>query len=514
MFLPNLRPLLLRTLALDSSYTQFASNQTGKAEVSFSARQIKSERKGQVMLLNTFSRRLKILLPALLTLSLGLGQASAHPGDDDFGELEKVILAELKETNTPGAAVAVIKDGRVVFSKGFGVRSVEEGGAVTPDTLFRLGSTTKMFTGAAMVRLSEQGRIKLGEPVGKYAKGLPPKVSQLTPHQLISNTAGVGDFSAPPPLNDDSALGAMVRSWKDDVLFGEPGKIYSYSSPGFWLAGYVVEEIGGKPYSDMMDELLFKPLGMKRTTFRPLVAMTYPLALGHAGGSDGRPAIVRPAYNNVAQWPAGSIFSSANDLSRFVTALLSGGRLDEAQALSPSLFKSLSGRHTLIPGEADSYYGYGLLNFEDRGVRMIMHGGFSRGYGSMIQMAPDHRFAVIVLTNKSGVTLSKTTEKARELFFPLKPAPTAKPKEKLPLAAADLAGFVGKYVNGPQTWEILAKGDQLFLKDAQAEYALTKTGAHRLSFGDALENDIALVPGSGGKTEYIFTGLYSARRKP
>jgi CubicO group peptidase (beta-lactamase class C family) len=461
-----------------------------------------------------FSRCLCLLLLALATVSLGARATPALPPDDkDFGELEKIILGELKETGTPGAAVAVIKDGRVVFARGFGLVSVESGGSITPDTLFRLGSTTKMFTGAAMVTLSEKGRVKLNEPVGKYARGLSPKLAQLTPHQLISNTAGVGDFSAPPPLNDDSALSQMVRSWKDDVLFGEPGKIYSYSSPGFWLAGYVIEEAGGKPYSDMMDELIFKPLGMSRTTFRPLVAMTYPLALGHSAGADGKPAVIRPAYNNVAQWPAGSIFSSANDLSRFVISLLSEGRLDGAQATSPTLFKSLSGKHTLIPGETDSYYGYGLLNFEDRGVRMIMHGGFSRGYGSMIQMAPEHRFAVIVLTNKSGVTLAKTTEKAREMFLPLKPAPAEKPKENLPLTANDLAGFTGKYVNGPQTWEILAKDGRLYLKDAEAEYPLTRTGAQKLSFGEKLENDVATVPGADGKTEYIFTGLYSARRK-
>src|SRR5215213_6238258 len=190
-----------------------------------------------------------------------------------FTELEKVVEAELKETGTSGAAVAVISDGRVVFAKGFGVASVESGGAITPDTLFRLGSTTKMFTGAALVTLSDKNRIKLDEAIGKYAKGLPPKLAQVTAHQLLSNNAGVGDFAAPPPSHDDAALAAMVRSWKDDVMFGEPGKVYSYSSPGFWLAGYVLEETGGKPYSDMMDELLFQPLGMRRTTLRPLVAM-------------------------------------------------------------------------------------------------------------------------------------------------------------------------------------------------------------------------------------------------
>ncbi|HKQ52407.1 MAG TPA: serine hydrolase domain-containing protein, partial [Pyrinomonadaceae bacterium] len=466
------------------------------------------------------------ILGALLLLAfapgiiLAAGPPPEAPGERpaqgtrkiDFSELEKVVEAELKETGTPGAAVAVISDGRVIFAKGFGVTSVEAGGVpVTPDTLFRLGSTTKMFTGAALVTLSDKGRIKLDEAIGKYAKGLPPRLSQVTAHQLLSNNAGVGDFSAPPPSHDDAALATMIRSWKDDVMFGEPGKVYSYASPGFWLAGYVLEETGGKPYADMMDELLFQPLGMRRTTFRPLVAMTYPLAVGHAGGADGKPAVIRPAYDNVAQWPAGSIFSSANDLSRWVMALLSEGRLDGAQVLSPTLFKRMSGEHVAMPGAPEVHYGYGLLNFEDRGVQMVMHGGFSRGYGSMIQLAPEQRFAVIVVTNKSGITLSKTTEKARELVLPLKPAEAEKPKERLTLSAADVANFTGKYVNGPQTWEIVAKEGKLFLKDPEAEYELTRTGAQMLSFGDKLENDVALVPGADGKTEYIFTGLYSAR---
>lgn len=261
-----------------------------------------------------------------------------------------------------------------------------------------------------------------------------------------------------------------------------------------------------------MDELLFQPVGMQRTTLRPLVAMTYPLAVGHAAGEDGKVAVIRPAYDNVAQWPAGSIFSSASDLSRWAIALMSEGRLDGAQVLPASLFKRLSGEHVAMPGTPEVHYGYGLLNFEDRGVRMIMHGGFSRGYGSMIQLAPEHRFAVIVVTNKSGITLSKTTEKARELVLTLKPAEAEKTKEKLPLAAADLANFAGKYLNGPQTWEIIAKEGKLFFKDAEGEYELTRTGAQVLSFGDKLESDVALVPGADGKTEYIFTGLYSARR--
>jgi CubicO group peptidase (beta-lactamase class C family) len=451
------------------------------------------------------------ILPPLLTLLLLLSNFAAAQPAADFSELEKIILAELKQTNTPGAAVAVVSGGRVVFAKGFGVASVETGAPVTTEMLFRLGSTTKMFTGAALATMAEQGKLKLNAPIGDVAKGLSPRLSRLTAHQLLSNSAGMADLNAPFISHDDSALATMVRGWKDDVLFAEAGKIYSYASSGFWLAGYVLEEVSGKPYADAMEATLFKPLGMNRTTLRPHTAMTYPLAVGHALQA-GKPEVIRPAFNNVAMWPAGSIFSSVDDLSRFVTAFLASGKLDGKTVLPPSVFTALPGKHIAMPGDPASFYGYGLLNFESRGVRLWMHGGFSRGYGSMIQMAPEHGFAVIVLTNKSGETLNRTTTKVKELFLPLKPAVAEPPKKALPLTAADRTVFAGKYVNGPQIWEILAKDGRLFLREQGAELALSKTGKWQLSWGDALENDLVFVRGADGKAEYIFNGLYSARR--
>jgi hypothetical protein len=102
------------------------------------------------------------------------------------------------------------------------------------------------------------------------------------------------------------------------------------------------------------------------------------------------------------------------------------------------------------------------------------------------------------------------------MFLPLEPetASAEAAKKPLPLSAEDLSGFVGRYVNGPQTWEITSKDGRLYLKSEGSEIALTKTGDTRLSFGDALENDLVLVRGPGGKAEYVFTGLYSGRKMP
>lgn len=447
---------------------------------------------------------------AATTVASSFAKPVASP-EPDYSALDKVISAELKDKHTPGAVVAVINQDKIVYAKAFGLANVETKAAMEKDMLFRIGSTTKMFTAAALVRLSESGKIKLNEPIGNRVKGLSPRLSQLTAHYLLSNSAGVSDFAPPFISNDDEALGRMVRSWKDDVLFADQGEIYSYSSPGFWLSGFVVESLAGKPYGDAMEELVFKPLGMGRTTLRPLVAMTYPMANGHNVDSDGVPVIVRPFYNNVAQWPAGSIFSNMNDLSRWVIAFMNDGRLDGQQTLTSSMIKQMSTPHIAVPGDTESFYAYGLTRFRYQGLDFVAHGGFSRGYGSMIQMVPERKFAVIVLTNKSGETLRRTLNKATEIALdlkedkpePLKPAPA--------LTASAIEKYVGVY-KGTTTWDVSLKEGKLLVKNDGKEYGLTYKGDQKFSFGDENENELVFVAGKSGRIDFVFSELYSAKR--
>src|SRR6266540_1951572 len=143
----------------------------------------------------------------------------------------------------------------------------------------------------------EQGAIDLDRPIGNYVKGLNPKIAQVTGNQLLSHTAGLLDEAPMHGSNDEAALEKEVRSWTESMFFTEPSSIYSYSNPGFWLAGFLVQSLSAKPYADQMEAAVFKPLGMTRTTFRPLVAMTYPMAAGHDESPQG-PKVIRPAANN------------------------------------------------------------------------------------------------------------------------------------------------------------------------------------------------------------------------
>ena len=426
---------------------------------------------------------------------------------DRFAALDTTITEEMAETKTPGAAVAIVEGDKVIYAKGFGTTSVEGGQRVTADTLFRIGSTTKMFTAAAFATLAAKGKTKLDARISTYVPTLPPKIGNLSPHQLMSQSSGLRDTNSTVVSDDDSALAMNVAGWKDDTFFTEPDTIYSYSSANFWLVGLAVEKVHGKPYADAMAELLFQPLGMKRSFLRPREAMTYPLALGH-NRQGTEHSVNRPAANNAGIYPGGSIFSSVNDLTRWATAMLNGGRVDGKQAVASSVVENLMKPQFYLPGREKSYYGYGLLGYDIRGVKTISHGGVSRGYGATIFFAPEQKVAVIVLTNGNGQTLPKTRNKANEIMLPLKPEQVPPPAD-LSVKTGELERYVGKYTHAPQTWEVKAREGKLFVLTEGKEFELKKTGTNEFAYE---QGPILFVANSNGAFNHIFMGLYAARR--
>jgi CubicO group peptidase (beta-lactamase class C family) len=424
----------------------------------------------------------------------------------DFAALEAAAAAELKDAGIPGAAIAIVRGDRVVFAKGFGTTSVEGGPPATPDTLFRLGSTTKMFTAAALVSLAEDGKLKLDAPIGEYVKDLPKHFAPLTTHELLTHTAGVTDETHSYGPIDEAALGREIRTWKDDFLFAPPGKVFSYSNPGYRIAGLVAEEVGGKLYADVLAERLFVPLGMKRTTFRPMMAMTYPLAQGHESGSGGA-KVIRPVAEYAGGWPAGSMFSSANELSRWAIAFLNDGQLDGKQVLSPTLIRKLSTTHVAIPG-GQRHYGYGLNVGDFRGVHVVEHAGSRAGYGSFIRFLPDQKVAIIVMCNTTGGQLPRTMEKAAEMLAPLGPRPGRQPGQ--PLTADEAKKYAGRFTNNRGRAALVEKDGKLYLRRGPGqEQAVTKVGPDHLR---AAATDIHLVPGPDGAPEFLFMGGRAMRR--
>lgn len=443
------------------------------------------------------------LRTAVLLVLVLCGQVAAAQSVD-FTPLDAVVQQELKDTGIPGAAIAVVSGGRVVYIKGVGLANAETGEAMTPERLFRLGSTTKMFTAAALALLADQRRVDLQQPVGTYIKGLHPAIARVTGHQLLSHTSGILDEAPMFGSHDEAALTKNVLTWSEDRFFTEPGRIYSYSNPGYWLAGALIEAVSGKLYADQLNDSVFAPLGMSWTTLRPTVAMTYPLAQGH-DVADGKPVVIRPAANNAASWPAGSIFSNVRDLSRFMMAFVGNGSIDGKLVFPASVIAKVSTPASKVPG-SENGYGYGLQIGTSRGVRVIQHGGSRSGYGSTIRMVPEKQFGVVVLANRSGASLPRSTEKAMELALGLPPSKrettSAAPP---PLTDAQLSAYAGVYSQGARRMEIVKKEGKLFLKQGQRETELQHTGEHR--FGGYF-----FVTSPDGRVEYLHSGGRSWRR--
>jgi len=297
---------------------------------------------------------------ALFLLSLVTGIAFAQA--DLPAALDQITSAELSKQKIPGVAAVVVKDGHIVWTAGLGVASLESKIPVTSDTLFRLGSA-RLFLAAAISELSSQGRLNLGTPAGDYLFGLDDKQARLSVQKLLS----------PPSEAGEEAVAARL-----------------------------IENIRARPASAVLDEMIFTPLGMSHTTFAPSLAMTYPLAMGHS--ADGK--ISRPME-------AGGLFTSANDVGRFLTVFLNDGKvgdiLDQRQVLPATVIATLS-----------SASGYGLDADASRGVRLIRQTSTAPGYAGAILMAPEFHTGVVVLANRDGASAITIAQKLLERSLPVR----------------------------------------------------------------------------------------------
>ena len=480
-------------------------------------------------------KRLRLSIIPLLTLALIATPAFAQQPRTDYRAFEKVLSNELKETNTPGAAVAMVRGAQIIYAKGFGISNVETGTPVTPDMVFRVGSVTKMLTAAVLVSLAEEGKIALDAPVGDFVRGLDARLSRLRADQLLSHSAGLIDFAHICCAQDESALASEIRAAKDaDYFFTEPGRIFSYSNPSYHIVGYLIQELTGKSYADAMNERLFRPLGMTHTTYRPTTAMTFPLAQGHEAVGMAKPTLVRPFVNNVGDWPSGYVYTNVTDLARFAIAFMNGGRIDGRQVLSSSLIATLSRPYVDVPFSWDmppgffesAKYGHGFFIQQHRGVHLLHHGGTINGFGAFVVIVPEHRFAIIIFANRTGSILSKSLEKALELSLPLSQKPRVLPKHAVPMTLAEMESYTGTYVNGALKIELIVRDGKLFRKEfypttveegpgRDFEVLVTKVGTNRFAFtlpGEITSAEFILVPGPGGRPEYLHSFMGAARR--
>jgi CubicO group peptidase (beta-lactamase class C family) len=459
-----------------------------------------------------FSLYVLALLISFSANSFGLAQSPPN-----FEEFERTILAELRETKTPGAAIVVIEDNRVVFAKGFGAANVETNAPVTTETLFHIGSLTKMMTAAVVVGLADEGKVDLNAPIGTYLKNLNPKIARLTLHRLLSQTSGLRDITGDSGSQDEKALAEFAQSLTEKDLIFEAGKYFSYSNAGYALAGAVLEKVSQKSYADEMNERVFAPLAMNRTTFRASLAMTYPLAVGHTIDKEGKAQVARPFAVNTSLAPAGYAYSNIKDFTDFVLAILDDGKFKDKTVFSAKTVSQLLTAHVEIPTNVftGGKYGYGWFLQDFRGYRAAEHGGTQLGFASEVKIVPEGNFAVIIFANRDGVRLNKTIGKAFDLFLPIRNTIEKKSAPSLPMTTEEMQSYVGTYANR-WSMDIFLRDGKLFLRRFGIELPVTKIGKNLFSVTpapNAPEQEFTIDSDSSGKAEALRMFLWAFKKQ-
>ncbi len=364
----------------------------------------------------------------------------------DKEELGEFVDKVIKEKGVPGAAVGVLHKGETI-TIGSGVTSVENPLPVTDETLFQIGSITKTFTGTVIMRLVEMGKLDLGATVRTYVPDFKVQdeaaASQATIRHLLTHTAGwEGDVFDDTGAGDD-ALDKYVANMVALEQLAPPGEVFSYCTSGFCLAGLVIEKVTGKSYQAVLKELVLEPLGMQSSYLEPSDLMTYQFVVGH-NVAEGGAKVARPWSLPRALWPAGGIICNVKDLLSYARFHLGDGSVnDETKLLSAESMTQMQSPQVTTRGDEVGGLSWGIG--KAGGTRLIWHKGGTTGQISLLQLIPQHDFAVAVLTNadRGDSVTNEVSRWALKNYLGLKAPGSPKPIES---TEEELAQYAGRYV--------------------------------------------------------------------
>lgn len=454
---------------------------------------------------------------ALFAAATPTALSAQTPAPAFASRLDSLITAEMARTLTPGVQVAVVVDGKLAYARGYGVADIETGRPVSATTLFRVGSVTKMVTAATLVQLEADGKLDLQAPIGTYVTEISGKqVANVSTHQLLTHSAGWLDNAIPYGRMGESALGEVFRAVSDTLFFTQPGRVISYSNPGYSMAGYVAERAGGARFASLVEQLVLRKAGMSLSTFKPLVAMTTDFAQGHVGAPANAGSIVRPFTENTAQWAAGFLFANTTEFARFTMMLMNDGMLDGERVLSASAVQKMTTGYATMPGNTTAKYGYGLTVGTRGGDRIWQHGGSINGFDASVVMFPDRKLSVILFDNRSGSAINGVVDLiARDVAGITPVAPPAVPAERIP-TAAERALVVGTFKQGNIVITLFEENGALKFRQGAAVLPVALAGEERIVMTPPVGDKVSLlvVRGADGRVEYLHQSLRSLARQP
>ncbi|GAA0321825.1 serine hydrolase [Bacillus carboniphilus] len=319
----------------------------------------------------------------------------------NWTKFEDCLHGVMKDKHIPGAAVAVSQNGKVIYQKGFGVRDVETREPVTPETIFGIASVTKSFTALAILKLEEEGKLSVEDPVIRYIPEFKMQgvedMSEIKIYHLMSHTTGLPPMNRREELNDLKHHLEYVAN-EDYELLGKPSQYFSYCNDTFLLLGEIIERLTGRLYRRFVTETILNPLQMYRSTLSLEEVAKYDnVSVPYIYNSDSS------TYEK-QQWPTlgnyevgGGVRSNVLDLLKYGQAYVGEGPIVSKERVK----KMWSHLHQI---RRNAYYGYALQVTPDySGVTLVEHGGGQPGVSSNFGFVPEKGIVVSVLTNVSGV---------------------------------------------------------------------------------------------------------------
>ncbi len=371
-------------------------------------------------------------LPLLLTLSM-INTFTGAQADT----IDGLVTRFMKSNHVPGLTLAVLRDGKPIKMRAYGLANVEYNVAAKLDTPFLLASMTKSFTAVSIMMLAEEGKLRLDDPISKYLEDTPTQWNGITLRHLLSHTAGLKDRFEEVPYDPSKwkinyTTGDMYKAASSTLVDYKPGETFQYSDQGFFLLGMIIEKVSGVTYPEFLKTKVFDPLGMKTSSAVRLGRIVKGMAAGYGlvGGTlyhNNR----RTDYGMVSHF---GIISTVSDLAKWDAALY-GEKLLKHTSIDPMWESS-----RLSNGSAayTPYGAYGLGWFVDRfnGHRSVGHGGST---GTAYLRFPEDKISVIVLTNLEQISGGDAPGIALEIARTLIPAlnwQNLQPKEPTQVALA------------------------------------------------------------------------------
>jgi CubicO group peptidase (beta-lactamase class C family) len=324
------------------------------------------------------------------------------------------IFSEWDKTDTPGCALGIIKDGQLIYSRGYGMANLEYNLPNNSQSVFRIGSTSKQFTAASIIILAQKGKLSLDDTLHKFFPDFPDYAKNITVRHLLNHTSGIKNYLTLAILKGwnyiDNFTHKDVMRWltNQTELNFEPGQEYGYSNSGYWLLGQIINQVAEMSPADFAMQEIFKPLGMNSTHFNnDYTQIVKNRATGYMPHGEGKYHIRMTTLDMTG---AGGIFTTVDDMKKWDDAYY------DSQVLGKTFWKMMTQKGVLNNGETLDYAS-GLEIRDYKGLKTISHDGGFAGYVAQILRFPEQKFSVVLLINRGDASPTDMAFKVAEVFL-------------------------------------------------------------------------------------------------